>query len=131
MCFVTHMKDVGGCTHAAPALAAIRMKGPSYEQGTRLQAAAGLHHLMANHWHVLVRACVPNPNPPSLSHQPASTLTPPPPQSETLDKQFEKPLRQHLDAYRTIVHVRGLPVVTPISALNKFLGVSTGTLVVI
>jgi hypothetical protein len=31
-----------------------RMKGPSYEQGTRLQAAAGLHHLMANHWHVLV-----------------------------------------------------------------------------
>ena len=32
-----------------------RMKGPSYEQGTRLQAAAGLHHLMANHWHVLVR----------------------------------------------------------------------------
>ncbi|KAF8271779.1 hypothetical protein EI94DRAFT_1720001 [Lactarius quietus] len=55
------------------------MKGPSYEQGTRLQAAAGLHHLMANHWHVL---------------------------SETLDKQFEKPLRQHLDAYRTIVHER-------------------------
>ncbi|KAH9077450.1 hypothetical protein EDB83DRAFT_2217554 [Lactarius deliciosus] len=51
----------------------------SYEQGTRLQAAAGLHHLMANHWHVL---------------------------SETLDKQFEKPLRQHLDAYRTIVHDR-------------------------
>lgn len=32
-----------------------RMKGPSYEQGTRLQAAAGLHHLMGNHWHVLVR----------------------------------------------------------------------------
>ena len=32
-----------------------RLKGPSYEQGTRLQAAAGLHHLMANHWHVLVR----------------------------------------------------------------------------
>ncbi|KAH9045681.1 hypothetical protein EDB85DRAFT_1853257 [Lactarius pseudohatsudake] len=55
------------------------MKGPTYEQGTRLQAAAGLHHLMANHWHVL---------------------------SETLDKQFEKPLRQHLDAYRTIVHER-------------------------
>ncbi len=32
-----------------------RMKGPSYEQGTRMQAAAGLHYLMANHWHVLVR----------------------------------------------------------------------------
>ncbi|KAI0301811.1 hypothetical protein B0F90DRAFT_1627989 [Multifurca ochricompacta] len=55
------------------------MKGPSYEQGTRLQASAGLHHLMANHWHVL---------------------------SETLDKQFEKPLRQHLDTYRAIVHER-------------------------
>ncbi|KAI9510445.1 hypothetical protein F5148DRAFT_1010917 [Russula earlei] len=55
------------------------MKGPSYEQGTRLQASAGLHHLMANHWHIL---------------------------SETLDKQFEKPLRQHLDTYRTIVHER-------------------------
>ncbi|KAI0269254.1 hypothetical protein BC834DRAFT_951458 [Gloeopeniophorella convolvens] len=56
------------------------MKGPSYEQGTRLQASAGLHHLMANHWHVL---------------------------SETLDKNFEKPLRQHLDTYRTIVHASG------------------------
>ncbi|KAH9978061.1 hypothetical protein BGW80DRAFT_1165973 [Lactifluus volemus] len=55
------------------------MKGPTYEQGTRLQAAAGLHHLLANHLHVL---------------------------SETLDKQFEKPLRQHLDTYRSIVHER-------------------------
>jgi hypothetical protein len=36
-----------------------RMKGPSYEQGTRLQAAAGLHHLMANHWHVLVNNSSP------------------------------------------------------------------------
>jgi prefoldin subunit 5 len=36
-----------------------------------------------------------------------STLTPLLLQSETLDKQFEKPLRQHLDAYRTIVHVGG------------------------
>lgn len=27
-------------------------------------------------------------------------------QSETLDKSFEKPLRQHLETYRTIVHVR-------------------------
>jgi hypothetical protein len=35
-----------------------------------------------------------------------STLTPLLLQSETLDKQFEKPLRQHLDAYRTIVHER-------------------------
>ncbi len=80
------------------------MKGPSYEQGTRLQAGAGLHHLMANLWHVLV--CT-NPNPPSpLRHTHAHhdfIFS----QSETLDKQFEKPLRQHLDSYRTIVHVGG------------------------
>ncbi|EGO01731.1 hypothetical protein SERLA73DRAFT_166250 [Serpula lacrymans var. lacrymans S7.3] len=55
------------------------MKGPSYEAGTRLQAASGLHHLIGNHWHVL---------------------------SETLDKKFEKPLRQHLDTYKTIVNER-------------------------
>ncbi|KAK7060314.1 hypothetical protein VNI00_001079 [Paramarasmius palmivorus] len=55
------------------------LKGPSYEAGTRLQAASGLHHLVGNHYHVL---------------------------SETLDKNFEKPLRQHLDTYRTIVTER-------------------------
>ncbi|KAI6151861.1 hypothetical protein BKA82DRAFT_4104184 [Pisolithus tinctorius] len=55
------------------------LKGPSYEASTRLQAASGLHHLVGNHWHVL---------------------------AETLDKNFEKPLRQHLDTYRTIVHER-------------------------
>jgi hypothetical protein len=32
----------------------LRLKGPSYEAGTRLQAASGLHHLIGNHWHVLV-----------------------------------------------------------------------------
>lgn len=31
------------------------LKGPTYETGTRLQAASGLHHLIGNHWHVLVR----------------------------------------------------------------------------
>ncbi|KAI6034042.1 hypothetical protein BKA83DRAFT_26530 [Pisolithus microcarpus] len=55
------------------------LKGPSYEASTRLQAASGLHHLVGNHWHVL---------------------------AETLDKKVEKPLRQHLDTYRTIVHER-------------------------
>ncbi|OJA15280.1 hypothetical protein AZE42_00946 [Rhizopogon vesiculosus] len=55
------------------------LKGPSYEAGTRLQAASGLHHLIGNHWHVL---------------------------AETLDRSFEKPLRQHLDTYRTIVNER-------------------------
>ncbi|RDB23233.1 Protein IVY1 [Hypsizygus marmoreus] len=55
------------------------LKGPSYEAGTRLQAASGLHHLIGNHWHVL---------------------------AETIDKKFEKPLRQHLDTYRIIVNDR-------------------------
>ncbi|KAJ3485053.1 hypothetical protein NLI96_g5244 [Meripilus lineatus] len=55
------------------------LKGPNYEAGTRLQAASGLHHLMGNHWHLM---------------------------SETLDKQFEKPCRQHLENYRTVVHER-------------------------
>ncbi|KAI6164918.1 hypothetical protein EDD17DRAFT_1872022 [Pisolithus thermaeus] len=55
------------------------LKGPSYEASTRLQAASGLHHLVGNHWHIL---------------------------ADTLDKKFEKPSRQHLDTYRTIVHER-------------------------
>ncbi|KAF9263634.1 hypothetical protein L218DRAFT_959164 [Marasmius fiardii PR-910] len=55
------------------------LKGPSYETGTRLQAASGLHHLIGNHYHVL---------------------------AETLDTNFEKPLRQHLETYRTIVNER-------------------------
>ncbi|KAI0728757.1 hypothetical protein C8Q72DRAFT_779383 [Fomitopsis betulina] len=52
------------------------LKGPAYESGTRLQAASGLHHLMSNHFVIL---------------------------AETLDKQFEKSLRQHLEDYRTVV----------------------------
>ncbi|KAL1946672.1 hypothetical protein VTO73DRAFT_14776 [Trametes versicolor] len=55
------------------------LKGPDYESGTRMQVAAGLHHLMSNHFHVM---------------------------AETLDKQFEKPLRQHLENYRTVVNER-------------------------
>ncbi|TFK93920.1 hypothetical protein K466DRAFT_537223 [Polyporus arcularius HHB13444] len=55
------------------------LKGPNYESGTRMQAAAGLHHLMSNHFHVM---------------------------AETLDKQFEKPLRQHLENYRIVVTER-------------------------
>ena len=45
------------------------MKGPSYEQGTRLQAAAGLHHLLANHLHVLVN----NPFPRRGAYLPPSS----------------------------------------------------------
>ncbi|KAJ7068068.1 hypothetical protein C8F01DRAFT_1116721 [Mycena amicta] len=55
------------------------LKGPSYEAGTRLQAASGLHHLIGNQWHVL---------------------------AETLDKKFERPLRQHLDSYKSVVAER-------------------------
>ncbi|KAF5370013.1 hypothetical protein D9758_001265 [Tetrapyrgos nigripes] len=55
------------------------LKGPTYETGTRLQAASGLHHLFGNHYHVL---------------------------AETLDRNFEKPLRQHFDTYRTIMTER-------------------------
>ncbi|KAJ7095172.1 hypothetical protein B0H15DRAFT_95051 [Mycena belliarum] len=55
------------------------LKGPSYEAGTRLQAASGLHHLIGNHWHVL---------------------------AETIYSKFEKPLRAHMDTYRTIVSER-------------------------
>lgn len=55
------------------------LKGPTYEAGTRLQAASGMHHLIGNLWHVL---------------------------SEALDKNFEKPLRQHLENYRTVVNER-------------------------
>ncbi|THH33764.1 hypothetical protein EUX98_g388 [Antrodiella citrinella] len=55
------------------------LKGPTYESGTRLQAASGLHHLMGNHWHLL---------------------------ADTMDKQVEKPLRSSLDTYRTVVNER-------------------------
>jgi len=36
-----------------------RLKGPSYETSTRIQGASGLHHLMGNQWHIMVRACTP------------------------------------------------------------------------
>ncbi|KAF4619611.1 hypothetical protein D9613_005575 [Agrocybe pediades] len=55
------------------------LKGPNYEAGTRLQAASGVHHLMGNLWHVL---------------------------SDTLEKSFERPLRQHLENYRNVVNER-------------------------
>ncbi|KZT26926.1 hypothetical protein NEOLEDRAFT_1043950, partial [Neolentinus lepideus HHB14362 ss-1] len=55
------------------------LKGPRYEAGTRFQAASGLHHLVANHWHVL---------------------------AGTIGEKFEKPLRQHLEDYRNIVAER-------------------------
>ncbi|KAI9001244.1 hypothetical protein BD414DRAFT_404376 [Trametes punicea] len=74
---LTMSKATAGFADAMEACAGL--KGPSYESGTRIQAAAGLHHLMSNHFHVM---------------------------AETLDKQFEKPLRQHLENYRTVVNER-------------------------
>ncbi|KAI0356588.1 hypothetical protein OH77DRAFT_1423518 [Trametes cingulata] len=74
---LTMSRATAGFADAMEACAGL--KGPSYESGTRMQAAAGLHHLMSNHFHVM---------------------------AETLDKQFEKPLRQHLENYRTVVHER-------------------------
>ncbi|KAI0637857.1 hypothetical protein C8Q77DRAFT_1048559 [Trametes polyzona] len=74
---LTMSKTTAGFADAMEACAGL--KGPDYESGTRMQAAAGLHHLMSNHFHVM---------------------------AETLDKQFEKPLRQHLENYRTVVNER-------------------------
>jgi hypothetical protein len=45
------LENWGGRTH----ILRIRLKGPSYEAGSRLQAASGVHHLIGNLWHVLVR----------------------------------------------------------------------------
>lgn len=56
----------------------------------------GLHHLIGNHWHVLVG----KPHPFREAR-----LIHPPFKAETLDKNFEKPLRQHLETYKTIVTV--------------------------
>lgn len=44
-----------GCSLNVRALVS-RLKGPSYEAGTRLQAASGMQHLIGNLYHVLVRA---------------------------------------------------------------------------
>ncbi|KAF8204945.1 hypothetical protein BJ912DRAFT_1018192 [Pholiota molesta] len=74
---ITMSKATGGLADAMERCSGL--KGPTYEAGTRLQAAAGMHHLTSNLWHVL---------------------------SESLDKNFEKPLRQHLDTYRNVVNER-------------------------
>jgi hypothetical protein len=42
-----------------------RLKGITYEAGTRLQASSGLHHLIGNHWHILVRTA---PYPATFAH---------------------------------------------------------------
>ncbi|KAF9782285.1 hypothetical protein BJ322DRAFT_1111156 [Thelephora terrestris] len=56
-----------------------RLKGPSYETSTRIQGASGLHHLMGNQWHIM---------------------------ADSLDRKFEKPLKHHLDGYKSVVSDR-------------------------
>ncbi|KAF5393598.1 hypothetical protein D9757_000218 [Collybiopsis confluens] len=74
------------------------LKGPSYEAGTRLQASSGLHHLIGNHYHVLASLLSFGYTIP-YSYKLQS-------QADSLDNNFEKPLRQHLGNYRTIVMER-------------------------
>ncbi|KAF9646973.1 hypothetical protein BDM02DRAFT_3156368 [Thelephora ganbajun] len=67
-------------SHFADAMEACsRLKGPSYETSTRIQGASGLHHLMGNQWHIM---------------------------ADSLDRKFERPLRNHLDGYKTVVAER-------------------------
>lgn len=56
-----------------------RLKGPTYETSTRIQGASGLHHLMGNQWHIM---------------------------ADSLDRKFERPLRHHLEGYKTVVAER-------------------------
>jgi hypothetical protein len=88
-----------------------RLKGPSYEAGARLQAASGMHHLMGNLWQVLVRLFMV----PTIPHMPNAAL-----QSDTLDKGFEQPLRQDLDAYKTVIHVRKFRSLLPFPIPKAF-----------
>jgi len=77
-------------------VAVTRLKGPTYEAGTRLQAASGMHHLIGNLWHVLVSEYLRSLEGVSNLHIC---------QSESLDKKFERPLRQHLEGYKAVVAV--------------------------
>ena len=74
-----------------------RLKGPTYETSTRIQGASGLHHLMANQWHIMVRTYA------SSVFQFLIWLTVF--QADSLDRKFERPLRHHLDGYKTVVAV--------------------------
>ena len=51
------------------------------------------------------------------------------PQAETLDKQFEKPLRQHMENYRTVVTVSDpiIKNIMPISMRTSFRNVQIRT----
>lgn len=66
-----------GFAHAMEKCASL--KGPTYEASTRLQGAAGMHYLVGNNWSFL---------------------------AETLDRNFERPLRGSLEEYRRVVEER-------------------------
>ena len=87
----------------------VSLKGASYLSGSRLLAASGLHHLMGNHWHVLVGLI-----PTGLFSYSSLQWT----QSDSIDKKFERPLRQHLDSYRSTVSVRHPNFVVPVAAVD-------------
>ncbi|KLO15651.1 hypothetical protein SCHPADRAFT_849174 [Schizopora paradoxa] len=55
------------------------LKGTSDLSCSRFQVSSGLHHLMGNHWHIL---------------------------SDSIEKKFERPLQQYLEAYRADVAER-------------------------
>lgn len=84
-----------------------RLKGPTYETSTRIQGASGLHHLMGNQWHIMV--CTPTPSVSQLLTRPSAL------QADSLDRKFEKPLRHHLDGYKTVVAVG-----TPFDLCDQF-----------
>jgi hypothetical protein len=75
-----------------------RLKGVEDDAAIGLQAAGGLHHLMANHWQILVRSiqrksyCI---------WADATGL-----QSMTMFTGFEDPLRIELEQYKRTVSVR-------------------------
>jgi len=74
-----------------------RLKGPTYETSTRIQGASGLHHLMGNQWHIMVCTHLPG----VLLFLTWFYVL----QADSLDRKFEKPLKHHLDGYKTVVAV--------------------------
>ena len=89
------------CYHASLTVHSLlrvsRLKGVSDDASISFQAAGGLYHIIGNHEQVLVSAslCL------SLLHGAYAPLM----QSDTIRKNFDKPLRQHLQAYRQQIAV--------------------------
>jgi hypothetical protein len=97
-----------------------RLKGPTYETSTRIQGASGLHHLMGNQWHIMV--CIYAFGV-SLFLTWLSVF-----QADSLDRKFERPLRHHLDGYKTVVAVS---IRSNLSATIPNTGDCTGTFIIL